>query len=535
MNYIAQEYKRAVRGGVMIVPKARDGEIIIETAASPTEVTDGSQNPEVTKYKLSDDKSRYAPWQLELLRTAHKIQDSFEIDQELEWLQTKSGQVYILQTRPFITDQLSYEAVIQAEQDRLASYKFHNGTYETEYLPDIDKPTPLTLELIQRIYTQGMIDEGIAKSGSQPLLIIAANIYLDKAYYRKLPPIYRQLSQLRLLYKAYRQYNSPPTLTSNVSFESPNQAVAYILSYLTQPVFRNTRQLQLVQALLSKKLRIPVTHPAFLEVQLSPLQKAAQNKSSNELLSEFWYLASNEYELSEPRYAEYEAGLEKLNNVAKITTDKKSISKERTELIDTLISSFDAAYCNNLFKLYDYLAQHRSILHYHLIQTIASIRKLLLATDAEHGLRNLIWYATFQEIEQNSLPGGDALRKRKLHWQTLQTLPLPHPNELESWNDLVIQKPATNSSIFKGIKICPGLVKGTIGKEIKVTEALTQDILLEKSIKGIITERGGSLSHIAILARERHIAILRVENATANFKRGQKILLDADQGSVQIY
>lgn len=534
MNYIAQEYKLAVRGGVMTVPIASRGEIVIEAATTPTEVTDGSHNPEVTTYKFSDDTSNYAPWQLKLLEVAHKIQANFEVDQEVEWLQTKSGQVYILQARPFLANKLSYEQIIQAEQDRLAGFTLHTGAYETEHLPDIDKPTPLTLELIQAIYTHGMITERIAKRDSKPVLIIAANIYLDQACYRKLPPIFKQLAQLRLLHKTYRQYRGSYSLASDPSFESLKAAKDYILNHLTQPIFQNTQQLQLIQALLSKKLKIPATHLAFLEVQLSPLQEAARIKSPSELLSEFWYLASNEYELSESRYAEYEAGLEKLNNIAAINSNKKSILKARSELIGTLISSFDAAYCNNLFKLYDYLSQQRGSLHYRLIKALASMRQLLLSVDAEHTLQNLIWYATLHEVEQNRLPAADILKKRKLDWQTLQTLPLPHPNQLTSWNDLVIQKRAPGSSMVKGTLICPGLVKGIIGNEIKVTKALTQDALLEKNIKGIVTERGGALSHIAILARERHIAILRVENALDLLKHGESVVLDADQGSVQI-
>jgi phosphoenolpyruvate-protein kinase (PTS system EI component) len=49
---------------------------------------------------------------------------------------------------------------------------------------------------------------------------------------------------------------------------------------------------------------------------------------------------------------------------------------------------------------------------------------------------------------------------------------------------------------------------------------------------GVITERGGALSHVSLLAREHNLPIIRVADATKIFNEGDHIVIDTEAGMV---
>jgi phosphoenolpyruvate-protein kinase (PTS system EI component) len=54
-------------------------------------------------------------------------------------------------------------------------------------------------------------------------------------------------------------------------------------------------------------------------------------------------------------------------------------------------------------------------------------------------------------------------------------------------------------------------------------------------LSGVITETGGILSHAAVIAREYGIpAVLAVQNATRKLRDDQKVILNGNNGEVQI-
>ncbi|PIZ85760.1 hypothetical protein COX95_03080, partial [bacterium CG_4_10_14_0_2_um_filter_33_32] len=55
------------------------------------------------------------------------------------------------------------------------------------------------------------------------------------------------------------------------------------------------------------------------------------------------------------------------------------------------------------------------------------------------------------------------------------------------------------------------------------------------TVKGVITNRGGLLSHACIVAREYGLpAIVNVPNATEIIKDGQYLILDGNEGTINI-
>ena len=102
---------------------------------------------------------------------------------------------------------------------------------------------------------------------------------------------------------------------------------------------------------------------------------------------------------------------------------------------------------------------------------------------------------------------------------------------------------------IKGMSVCGGRIKGYAKVLTSVLEASKLelgDILVTRQtdpgwvvvfplISGLIVERGGMLSHGAIVSREFGIpAIVGVENACVKIKDGDHLFLNADTGEITI-
>ena len=107
--------------------------------------------------------------------------------------------------------------------------------------------------------------------------------------------------------------------------------------------------------------------------------------------------------------------------------------------------------------------------------------------------------------------------------------------------------PEIKKSILLGYSACEGRVKG----RVKILNDISSigmirkgDILVTRQtdpgwapafpiITGLILERGGMLSHGAIIAREYGIpTLVGVKDATTRLKDGQYVLLDADRSAI---
>lgn len=107
----------------------------------------------------------------------------------------------------------------------------------------------------------------------------------------------------------------------------------------------------------------------------------------------------------------------------------------------------------------------------------------------------------------------------------------------------------SNQGLLEGIPACGGKIQGraTVLRDISEADQLNAgDILITTQtdpgwghifflIKGLIIERGGMLSHGAILAREFGIpAIVGVRNATSRIPQHATVFLDGDRGQAHV-
>lgn len=77
-------------------------------------------------------------------------------------------------------------------------------------------------------------------------------------------------------------------------------------------------------------------------------------------------------------------------------------------------------------------------------------------------------------------------------------------------------------------------VSGTVGQEIVVLPDLREDRLDQVlHAKAIITEKGGKLAHLALVAMERQVPVLRVADAMRRFQPGMRVMVQPSEGRIE--
>lgn len=85
------------------------------------------------------------------------------------------------------------------------------------------------------------------------------------------------------------------------------------------------------------------------------------------------------------------------------------------------------------------------------------------------------------------------------------------------------------------VVIDAGAVSGVVGKEIVVLPDLSPDHVKKiAQAKGIVTQVGGKVAHIAQLALERGITIMRVDDAERRFPEGTRLSLYPSEGRIYV-
>lgn len=133
-------------------------------------------------------------------------------------------------------------------------------------------------------------------------------------------------------------------------------------------------------------------------------------------------------------------------------------------------------------------------------------------------------------------------------WQAPDSFSLPHGAH---WTPALQTTPeiSDDSGQLRGTSACGGSITGRAVVALDVADAAqiqAGDILVTRQtdpgwaavfflIKGLVIERGGMLSHGAIIAREYGIpAVVGVPQATKLIANGQQITVDGDQGAVHL-
>jgi pyruvate,water dikinase len=187
------------------------------------------------------------------------------------------------------------------------------------------------------------------------------------------------------------------------------------------------------------------------------------------------------------------------------------------------------------------------------------VYKQALLEEAEHLVqanviheKEDIYYLTFEELHE-------VVRTNKLDYQIISQRKdeyrlyekLTPPRVITSDGEIIVGKYNRENlpaEALVGLPVSSGVIEGRARVILKMEEAAMEegDILVTSftdpswtplfvSIKGLVTEVGGLMTHGAVIAREYGLpAVIGVENATKLIKDGQRIRVNGTEGFIEI-
>jgi phosphohistidine swiveling domain-containing protein len=196
-------------------------------------------------------------------------------------------------------------------------------------------------------------------------------------------------------------------------------------------------------------------------------------------------------------------------------------------------------------------------LYHHFKSNLVKFSNLLIENETL-SIQDDIYYLEYDEISR--ILAGDKIDKeyiqnlvmiRKKHLEDAQEAPDDFHTHFEDFNFSIFDQDNSTPLVdgqYKGLPACSGIVKAEVKvlKTIHEIEKLNHgDILVTAQtdpgwiyafpmISGLIVERGGMLSHGAIVAREFGIpAIVGVKNITKELSDGQVVTVNGNTGIIE--
>ena len=165
-----------------------------------------------------------------------------------------------------------------------------------------------------------------------------------------------------------------------------------------------------------------------------------------------------------------------------------------------------------------------------------------------------IYYLSFEELREvvqhcgTSKPDYELINKRKDEYKLYENL--TPPRVITSDGEIIVGKYNRRNlpaDAIVGLPVSSGVIEGRARVILKMEDADLEegDILVTSftdpswtplfvSLKGLVTEVGGLMTHGAVIAREYGLpAVVGVENATRLIKDGQRIRVNGTEGYVE--
>lgn len=417
-----------------------------------------------------------------------KIEQHFGHPQDIEWC-IKDDTWYFLQTRP-ITTISAQEHEQNLYLDKTLSGQF---LYEKTEISEIaPRPTPFTFSLLEKIYGhRGPVQNTYQKYNIiyQPkefLKIIGNELFCDRE------------KEIKTLLPAYTYF---------ASMDLKPKAAGLSGLWTT---LKNTSNLKKIKTENPEKL-------------FESLQKETSYENFKSAISNF--------------LKEYETIFE-INLLAGVQKNKKEQEKKQEYKI-----SFDKKLVGNSLEIsdespfshYEFTHSLRELGRCYTVKKINNIRKILLEISKNWNNPKNIYFATIDEISENTI-AEHTCEQRKKDYLKFSNFSLP-----KTITSVHIAEKQGSKGVSNGRaegKIIDISMLEQFKKEPKIlyTKILSPDLTQYfPQIVGIVSETGGTLSHLAIIAREQKIpVIVNFELSKSNIELGQKVVIDGEKGKISL-
>ena len=287
---------------------------------------------------------------------------------------------------------------------------------------------------------------------------------------------------------------------------------------------------------------------------------AKGNGSLDEFIEAYGHRAVAEMELSNPRLREDQSFLLKTiarqkdqttpgpDELHELNKQKRiKLSDEMPELLRQCGGSFLQEEFEQALHEAQTLLPYRETGKHYLMMGYELIRDVLLELGKRFEIGSDIFYLRREELTDIDA-AKPSIQERKVRWQSAQRLDMPDIIDSKAMDDLGLPRQLEAKSEYKGVAIAPGSFVGTARIVYNPGEAgdLPDDCVLIcpstdpswtalfTSIKAVIVERGGVLSHGAITARDFGIPAVSYPDICSLVKDGDKLRVDGDSGQIVV-
>lgn len=300
------------------------------------------------------------------------------------------------------------------------------------------------------------------------------------------------------------------------------------------------------------------------------LDEVARGQASlAEFLHEYGQRALGEMELAQPRWCEDAAYVERIvrqwrerpgespaRRHAAQAIVRESSERDLPELLARHGASSQLETVAADLRLAQRLLPYRELGKYHLLRGYATLREVAEEWARRWSLQGDVYFLTEDEIERFGERRDALIRdlpRRKLRWRSLQKLGFPEVIDSRRLAELESSTLTTGAAENQGASwavrtLSAGVVEGTAQHVIDpnaVGELASDCILICPStdpgwtplfvrIRGLVVERGGVLSHGAIVARDFGIPAAACEGALTRIGDGARVRLDANLGRITV-
>lgn len=293
-------------------------------------------------------------------------------------------------------------------------------------------------------------------------------------------------------------------------------------------------------------------------------QVGTGDMSLSEFLNDYGHRAVNEFELAQPRWREDTEYIEQIITSLSQQSDVDSDNhqtytrqiEQRNEAEKELNAVLDkkTGLRKQIESELDFTRRYmpfRESAKFYLMLGYEQMRRTLVELDKRYQLNDGIFYLVPDELSQliNGQDFGDVIAERKEQRELLLQISLPDVIFSDSLDDIGTSLLTEVSDTYIGVGVSTGVAKGKARVLLKPSDMQPDErdyILVCPSTDpawtplflhaaGLVMERGGLLSHGAVVAREYGVpAVANIPNATDNIADGQMIEVDGNKGTVSI-
>ena len=286
---------------------------------------------------------------------------------------------------------------------------------------------------------------------------------------------------------------------------------------------------------------------------------AAGTHTLTEFLKEYGHRAVNEFELAQPRWREDPTYLQQVITTLQQkdtgTPLSKAASSEEQESAETELAArvgTQTTLQKQVQRELDFTRRYmpfRETAKFYLMLGYEQIRRALTELDRRYDLQGGIFYLVPDELKQliNGTALSDVIAERKTRRELMLRIAVPDVIFSDALEQIGRQTVTEPVDMYTGVGVSAGVATGPARVLLTPTEARPSDtdyILVCPSTDpawtplflnaaGLVMERGGILSHGAVIAREYGVpAVAAVPNATRRIADGQMLQVDGTHGTI---